>query len=127
MKYNVTLGKSKRTFEIDTPIDLDGVVLMVADSYGDEWYGCCVSCPSRNSFYVNAVESYYTGKNEDGSDDPYYSFPEECKNRTVHEWAILRYCDHLKYANGHFDSWEDYNGDTTYKIKENIFEGNGVQ
>ena len=122
MKYNVMLGKSKKEFVINTPIDIDGVLLMIADNYGDEWYGCCVSCKETNSFICNAVESYYTGVNEDGSINKYYDFPNEYRDRTVKDWAIERYCDSLKYKNGHYTSSYDYREDSeVYHITKNIF------
>lgn len=119
MRFEVTLGKSRKNLSVILPegFTCSDVLFMIAEKYGDEWYGAGVSCKETNSFHINAVESYYTGIEKDGSINKYYDFPEEYKKRTVYEWAIHEYVRDMKINRGVCKighCWDDGDECTTY-------------
>lgn len=101
MKYKVVLGQSHKKLEVESSMSLDEVLLMVANEYGDEWYGCAVSCPETKSFILIPCKSYYTGIEDDGTPNKYYDFPEERKSWTVYQWAIKMFSTNLYIDHNH--------------------------
>ena len=111
MKYNITLGQSHKelTLEGDS-MSLSDVMLLVANQYGEEWYGCCVRDENKN-FFCNAVKDYYT--------DKYSPHPDW----SVYQWAVSIYCDSMRCRAGLVHKFYDYRKDEEiYNTNYNPFE-----
>ena len=94
MKFTVVLGFSrlKLTVESDT-LTLDDVLLLVADAYGEEYFGCTVSA-ENGDFICNAVKEYFE------ETDAY-------KGMSVYEIALHNYASRLKIKAGLYDMYYD--------------------
>lgn len=105
MTYTIVLGLSRKRLQVKADsVSLNDIFLLVAQYYGDEWYGCSVSDENGN-FFCNAVKDYYT----DG--DP---------NKSVYEWAIQQYNCSMRCRAGLCHEYETYDG-TAYNSNYNPF------
>ena len=125
-KFEITLGLSRKSLVLESADDnmtIDEVMLMVAQQYGEEWYGCRVSC--KDSFICNAVRSYYTGINDDGTPDEYYGGTEEDKAKSVYQHAMDNYVVSIKIAHGLCTKYYDWHKDAEVTCPtENVFSEN---
>lgn len=76
MKYNIKTKNRMMTLQANS-FSLNDVLLLVAEYYGEEWYGCTVQDENGN-FICIPVKEYFT------EGDP---------NKSVYQWAI-------EYMNG---------------------------
>lgn len=106
-KFVVTLGNSGEKFVVESDsLTMDDVLLMVAEKFGEEWYGCSVSC--GKDFICNAVKDYYSYRDSD---------------KTVYEWALISYVNKIKIANGMYTTKYDWHDDCeVYCPNENVFK-----
>lgn len=105
MTYKVTLGLSNKKIMVEAKsVSLHEVMLMVAQYYGEEWYGCSVADENGN-FFCNAVKDYYA------EGDP---------NKTVYQWALEDYVTSMRCRAGLAKIYETYDG-TTYSTGYNPF------
>ena len=81
------------------------VSLLVAQYYGNEWYGCSIRDENGN-IYCNAVREYYEQK------DP---------NKSVYQWALEAFTTSLRIRAGLCKKYEDYDGDIVCNTDYNPF------
>lgn len=112
MRYTVHFitGEEVQLTANDTYIS--EVFLLVAQYYGEKWYGCSVRDENGN-IYCNAVKECYT---------------EEDPSKTVYQWALEKYNISMRIRNGLCSIYEDDEG-TEYRTNYNPFvqtkESNG--
>lgn len=105
MTFTIVLGLSRKHLQVKAyGISIDDISLMVAQYYGDEWYGCCVSDEDGN-FMCHAVKEYYNDI------DP---------TKSVYEWAISSHNSSTRCVCGLCEVSEDYEG-THYETNYNPF------
>ena len=105
MIFTISLGNSRKQLQVKAyGVSIDDISLMVAQYYGDEWYGSNISDEDGN-FICHAVREYYNDI------DP---------TKSVYEWAISSHISSIRRVCGLCEVGEDYEG-TDYKTNYNPF------
>lgn len=105
MIFTISLGSSRKQLQVKANgVSIDDISLMVAQYYGDEWYGSSV-CDEDSNFVCHAVKEYYN------SIDP---------TKSVYEWAIESHNTSIRRVCGLCKVGEDYEG-TYYETNYNPF------